>query len=1612
MDSNPAMAQRRPLSRPASALLVALGAACVLAACGGGSGSTADSATQASAEGRKQALAALPPGTVIPADARTMGFWGPAATWPLVSVHMVLMPDGRVMSYGSKADGKQTAFFSVDLWDSSGAPDTGHISIANGTGVDLFCNSQLLLPPASLSSVPSVFMAGGDNWTGTATTNQGNNRSTVFNTGTNTLARSSDMGRARWYSTSTTLINGETLVQGGAGGTDRPEVRQANGTFRLLSGADTGGYHFMYPRNFVMPDGRVFGFDSGGRMYFVDTAGAGALFNAGSFAYAYAGFDGSAAMFRPGRILQVGGNSNAAAVIDVNSGTPVVTATQSISSQRRLMVATLLADGQVLVTGGSPVFNDPTNANTSAEIWNPTTAQWTRGAAGARPGLYHSNALLLPDASVLVTTGGAPGPAGANPADHKAQLYYPPYFFTAAGALAPRPVITSTSDWLEIGKTFSVQTTGSTGVSRVTLVKTGSGTHGFNMDQRFIELAFTRTAVAGGSTLAVQAPTRAGEATPGYYMLFVLDDAGVPSVARVLRLGIAANPNPATVPTLANPGARSATTGTATSLQLSASDPNGDVLRYTAAGLPPGLTLNAATGLLSGTPSTPGTYNVVAVASDGVNNASANFVWTVSGSLPLTLTTLPTPSASLSGSNAVFTAAATGSGVEYQWNFGDGSADTPWSANGSATKAYAAPGSYVVTLRVRDSGGTLISRSFLQTIYLPATANRPTASGNLLLETPATGNARLWVVNQDNNSVTAFDAVTRAKLGEVAVGAAPRSIARAANGMLWVTNKLGASISVIDPATRTVTRTIALPRASQPFGLAMSPTAAQAFVALEATGQLLRLDTGSYAQTASLGVGPNVRHVSVSADGASVFVSRFITPPLPGESTATVLPTAATGGELLQVSAATLSLVRTIKLQHSDKVDSEVSGAGIPNYLGAATISPDGSQAYVPGKQDNVKRGALRNRAALNFQNTVRAISSRIVLTGTPSGTDDLTRRVDHDNASVASAVAYDRRGVLLFAALETSREVAVVDAHSGREVMRFDVGRAPQGLVLSADGNTLYVNNFMDRTVSVHDLRPLLQQGLASVLPVATLPAVASDALSADVLVGKQLFYDARDTRLARDRYMSCASCHNDGGHDGRTWDLTHAGEGLRNTISLRGRAGSQGRLHWSGNFDEVQDFEGQIRALAGGTGLMADADFNAGTRSQPLGDSKAGISPDLDRLAAYVASLNRFDPSPSRLASGALTAGAAAGSSLFAAKCASCHGGASFTDSDKRVLNNIGTIKTGSGQRIYAALNGLDTPTLRDVWATAPYLHNGSATTLEAAVQAHGLGLSATELANVVAYTRQIGAEETAAPASTANLVVRALAELMDRVGALFDVRVNGQVVRSGQLDATGWVDLFIDVPPLVRDNVVELVFKNDDGSATQDRNLAVQSFRFNGSTTVASTDSGVLIDIGSGALAFDGLDTVAASSTGGWMPWNAALRLRVPDLAPPTETLVLRGQATLAAGIGAQIDLRINGVLVASRMISNTTLQDLSFTVPLLKVGDRIDVVFTNDAFINGQDRNLYVQAIIARGVTLASTAAGVVIDQGTGAAAFDGIDVVQASSTGGWVPWNAAIRFVAR
>lgn len=806
---------------------------------------------------------------------------------------------------------------------------------------------------------------------------------------------------------------------------------------------------------------------------------------------------------------------------------------------------------------------------------------------------------------------------------------------------------------------------------------------------------------------------------------------------------------------------RDSASGQAAGLEVQAADPDRDALAYSATGLPSGLAINATSGLIIGTPSAPGAFTVTVKVDDGHGGtASASFQWIVSGAA-LAIEPVVAPPVVSDGAAGFSVSSNGAAGTRYRWTFGDGTPQTGYSTDTTASHAYAAPGLYTVTVEALGPDGVTTTYTFRQAVVAAPTAARPRHSSTLAVEAGST--PRVWLVNQDNDSVTVFDGGSQARIAEIPVGPRPRSIAQAPDGRFWVVNKGDATVSVIHPASLAVVQAVALPRASQPFGLAFAPDGSAAYVALEATGVLLKLDPASGAVLGSVNVGPNPRHVSVTAAGDRVLVSRFVSPPLPGEGTATVQPQGA-GGEVVAVGP-TLAVERTLVLRHGDKPDSLLQGRGIPNYLAAAVISPDGRSAWVPSKQDNVLRGTLRDGNNLDFQNTVRAISSRIDLDALA---EDHPARIDHDNSGLASAAAFHPTGAYLFVALQTSRQVAVVDPVARAEILRIEAGRAPDAVAVSADGLTLYVNNFMDRTLGVFDLTRLIRYGELSVPRIGNVAAVATEKLAPQVLTGKRLFYDAADPRLARDAYISCAACHNDGGHDGRTWDFTGLGEGLRNTITLRGRAGAQGLKHWTANFDEIQDFEGQLRGLALGTGLMTDEQFNAGTRSQPLGDRKAGLSADLDALAAYVSSLAQGDPSPWRNPDGTLTADALAGRQLFRgqAGCLACHGGTDVTDSAGGVLRDVGTLKPSSGTRLGAPLTGLDTQTLKGVWATAPYLHDGSAATLMDVLTSANAGgrhgtvgsLGAAELAQLVAYLQQVDDTlDPLVPAAVGNLQVQ---------------------------------------------------------------------------------------------------------------------------------------------------------------------------------------------------------------------------------------------------------------
>lgn len=674
-------------------------------------------------------------------------------------------------------------------------------------------------------------------------------------------------------------------------------------------------------------------------------------------------------------------------------------------------------------------------------------------------------------------------------------------------------------------------------------------------------------------------------------------------------------------------------------------------------------------------------------------------------------------------------------GLKFSWDFGDGGPATLFESDYTATHTYRKPGHYTIKVMVSD-GAHRQARTRVQTVFHPPTARPPTTASPIILDAARN---RVWVVNPDSDTVTAIDAKGLTKLFEKPSGTRPTTLALAPDGTVWVANQDDATIVVLDGQDGALLQTIKLPHASRPHGVAFSPDGAAAYVTLQGTGQLLKLHPIGRVVLDSIEVGPTPRGLAVTADSARVLVTRFIS--------------AADAGQVTEVQADTFTVGHKINLPADTDTDAPTRTRGVPNYAASIAISPDGRRAWVPSVKANTLRGIFRDGRPLTFETTVRTLVSQINL---QRGEEEMAGRVDLNNKDSAMAAGFSALGDYVFVAVQGNNCVVVLDAFSGGPVAELDTaGAAPQGLVLNADGSRLFTQNFLSRSVAVHDVTWPAPAGETPVKPLKVIGTVSRETLAANVLKGKKIFYNANDPRMSRDGYLSCASCHQDGGQDGRVWDFTDRGEGLRNTSTLLGRRGlGQGRLHWTGNFDEVQDFEGDIRNVFGGRGFMADDKFFSGTRSQPLGERKAGLSPELDALTAFVGSLAKVNPSPYRNGDGSLTDSAKAGKKIFARlNCATCHSGNDFTDSALGVVHDIDTIRPHSGRRLGATITGLDTPTLKGLWETGPYLHDGSAATLLDVITTrnphdmHGKTseLSPTEQRQMVDYLLQIDESET---------------------------------------------------------------------------------------------------------------------------------------------------------------------------------------------------------------------------------------------------------------------------
>lgn len=665
---------------------------------------------------------------------------------------------------------------------------------------------------------------------------------------------------------------------------------------------------------------------------------------------------------------------------------------------------------------------------------------------------------------------------------------------------------------------------------------------------------------------------------------------------------------------------------------------------------------------------------------------------------------------------------------ELRWDFGDGERTEFTAGQTEVSHTYAAPGHYPVIVVARDDNG-FQSRSFVHTVHRPLKSGAAQSALPLVYE-PTRGD--VVIANTDNDSITLVDAETLEKTAEVSVLGGPVAVALAPDGRIWVVHRDDAALLVIDAATLKVVENFPLPYASQPMGVVFSQEG-DAYVPLMALGEVVRLDGKTGEVKLREFVAPMLRGISMNAEGTSLWVTRFIS----GEG----------HGEVFQLDPATLELiVRHDLIEDTTTEDSDVQGRGLPNYLFSVALTPDGVEAWIPGKKDNMSRGVERDGLALTQDNTVRPM---IALLDLESGTELVDERIDLDDRNLPRQVTFSPLGDYAFITLFGSNQVEVRDTYKRSLVTGLRGTKGPVGSLLTSNGR-LFVLGDLSRTLAAYDVSSILSGADQTTQLLAEVALVENETLAENVLLGKQLFANADDPRMASEGYISCASCHLDGFEDGRVWAFADRAEGLRNTISLLGRRGTgHGPVHWSGNFDEIQDFEAAIRSGQGGLGFMSDADYFSGTRSEPFGDPKAGISPDLDAIAAYVASLDRVPSSPYRNQDGTLTSEAVAGQATFARLgCASCHSGDDFTDSPLGVFYDVGTITADSGSRLGEELVGLDTPTLLGIWQSAPYLHDGSAPTLLDVLvtrnpdDLHGVtsALSEQELGELVAYLLQI--------------------------------------------------------------------------------------------------------------------------------------------------------------------------------------------------------------------------------------------------------------------------------
>ncbi|MCX6365273.1 MAG: hypothetical protein NTX57_00980 [Armatimonadetes bacterium] len=562
----------------------------------------------------------------------------------------------------------------------------------------------------------------------------------------------------------------------------------------------------------------------------------------------------------------------------------------------------------------------------------------------------------------------------------------------------------------------------------------------------------------------------------------------------------------------------------------------------------------------------------------------------------------------------------------------------------------------------------------------------------------------------------AQDSVPPSPAVQLAVGGnrGPYEVAFTPDGTLaLVTEYDEGALAVIERATGKVLRHIPT-GGMQPTGVAVTPDGALALVTNSFSGSVAFLDLKAN-KTETLPLRGMPWDVVVTPDGKRAFFSvsqlnqvavldistRKITATLPTGHRPQALALTPDGSTLVaaNLTAGTVSYFDTASLaaRGTAKVPSV-------NLRGVAAFA-DGRHVFAVGQRAQNERPTETPIGIWSNQAFVQAPG------GPRNGIENLWLDLMGTDVSDPDSVVLDAREQLAYVTCSGGDSVNVVPV-DGEGVTRTvsDIGAHPRGLAFTPDKKELWVANLLGNDLAVLD---------PTTLKILRRVSLGATPRKDPNLLGRYLFASAK---IVNGEQFSCNSCHPDGGTDGISWKFVHVPDALgkqtdRNAKALRGDIGGSSPYRWSGHEPTIRHFvEGELKGLL---------------QTPTITESEKAA------LADYVGAIPE-PPNPYRTPTGAFTLAALRGKLLFEGKaaCTTCHSGPRFGGERKAW---IGTTPEGVS---------LQVPRLKGVYDSAPYLHNGKATTLEEVFTQQNTNslhgkielLSAEERVDLLHYVREL--------------------------------------------------------------------------------------------------------------------------------------------------------------------------------------------------------------------------------------------------------------------------------